>query len=297
MSTSSAPSASSALSQSAGAAAVPAQKWDPSLYGARASFVHRMAADLVDLLAPRPGEHVLDLGCGPGDLTATIQAAGATVVGLDASAAMIDAARRRHGASGPAFVVGDGQALDYESAFDAVFSNAALHWMPRADAVARGVARALRPGGRFVAEFGGHGCIAQVRAGVSEALRRRGEDPAAWLQWYFPNVAEYVAVLAAAGFDVRFAHRFDRPTPVEGDDGLAAWLRTFLPRLEEKLGAEWPAFAREVEASCAPALLREVPDVRDVADVADVENVPGARDGARVWVLDYVRLRVVAGRP
>jgi trans-aconitate methyltransferase len=289
-STSSASSASSASSQSA-AAAPPAQKWDPNLYGARASFVHRMAADLVDLLAPRPGEHVLDLGCGPGDLTATIHAAGATVVGLDASAAMIDAARQRYGAAGPAFVVGDGQALDYEGAFDAVFSNAALHWMPRADAVARGVARALRPGGRFVAEFGGQGCIAQVRAGVSGALRRRGEDPGAWLQWYFPNVAEYVAVLAAAGFDVLLAHRFDRPTPVEGDDGLATWLRTFLPRLEEKLGAEWPAFAREVETSCAPALLR------DARDVPGARDVPDARGGARVWVLDYVRLRVVAGRP
>jgi trans-aconitate methyltransferase len=256
------------------------QKWDPDLYGARASFVHRMAGDLVELLAPRPGERILDLGCGPGDLTAALHGAGAIVVGLDASAAMIASARARAGTAGPSFIVGDGQSLDYEGEFDAVFSNAALHWMPRASDVARGVARALRPGGRFVAEFGGRGCIARVRAGVSEALRRRGEAPDAWMRWYFPNVAEYVAVLAAAGFDVRLAHLFDRPTPVDGDDGLATWLRTFLPLLEDKLGDDWPAFVREVEDSCEPAL----------------RQGDASRPG-KPWVLDYVRLRVVAGRP
>jgi len=255
------------------------QKWDPNLYGARASFVHRMAGDLVELLAPKAGERVLDLGCGPGDLTTTLHGAGATVVGLDASPEMIATARARAGASGPSFVVGDGQSLSYDGEFDAVFSNAALHWMPRASDVARGVARALRPGGRFVAEFGGHGCVARVRAGVSEALQRRGEDPGAWLRWYFPNVAEYVAVLAAAGFDVRLAHLFDRPTPIDGDDGLATWLRTFLPPLEDELGADWPAFVREVEASCEPFLRQREPS------------------GQGRWVLDYVRLRVVAGRP
>jgi hypothetical protein len=146
--------------------------------------------------------------------------------------------------------------------------------MPRAADVAAGVARALRPGGRFVAEFGGRGCVAAVRDAVGGALARRGEDPGAWLRWYFPSVAEYVAVLDAAGLDVRFAHLFDRPTPVEGADGLAAWMRTFLPRLEPRLGADWPRFVAEVEAASAPKLRAE---------------------GG--WVLDYVRLRVVAVRP
>jgi trans-aconitate methyltransferase len=248
------------------------QSWDPDAYGKRMSFVHRMAADLVEVLAPKPGERVLDLGCGAGELATAIASAGATVVGLDASPEMIGAARRREPRL--EFVVGDGQALDYASEFDAVFSNAALHWMPRAAEVVRGVRRALRPGGRFVAEFGGHRCIAAVREGASEALRRRGEAPSAWLQWYFPPLAEYVALLAAEGFEVRFAHLFDRPTPVEGNDGLAIWLRTFAPRLAEKLGPDWEAFVREVEASCSPSL----------------------RHGDR-WVLDYVRLRVVACLP
>ena len=248
------------------------QRWDPDLYAARASFVHGMAADLVELLAPRAGERVLDLGCGTGELAASIARTGANVVGLDGSPEMIAAARRR--APDLEFVVGDGQALGYSAEFDAVFSNAALHWMLRADDVVRGVARALRPGGRFVAEFGGHGCIREVRDAVVEALLRRGEDPSEWLRWYFPNVAEYVALLAAARFEVRFAHLFDRPTPVHGDDGLAAWLRTFLPRLETKLGAGWDDFTREVERACAPRLRR-----------------------SDRWDLDYVRLRVVARLP
>ncbi|HEX3772343.1 MAG TPA: methyltransferase domain-containing protein [Polyangiaceae bacterium] len=259
------------------------QTWDPALYGARAAFVHTMAADLVTLLAPRAGEQVLDLGCGGGELALAIQATGASVVGVDGSAAMVEAARARAAgatASGraPSFVVGDGQALAYDGAFDAVFSNAALHWMPRAADVARGVFRALVPGGRFVAEFGGHGCIARLRAGVAEALVRRGEDPGAYLRWYFPRLSEYAALLADAGFEVRLAHLFDRPTPVDGADGLSAWLRTFLPVLEAKLGPAWPAFTGEVEASCAEALRKD-----------------GANGGS--WTLDYVRLRVVAVRP
>jgi trans-aconitate methyltransferase len=250
----------------------PPQSWDPALYAARASFVHRLAADLVDLLAPRPRERVLDLGCGAGELTERIAATGATVVGLDASPEMLDAARRR--APRLKFVAGDGQALRFDSEFDAVFSNAALHWMPRADDVAAGVARSLRPGGRFVAELGGRGCVATVCEAVAAALVRRGDDPGHWLRWYFPDVREYVTVLAAAGLDVRLAHLFERPTRVEGDEGLRQWLRTFLPRLEPHLGGSWTDFAREVETRCEPELRRE---------------------GG--WVLDYVRLRVVAVRP
>ena len=248
------------------------QKWDPAVYSAHASFVPRLASDLVDLLAPRARERVLDLGCGPGELSAKIAAAGATVVGLDASQAMIDAARRL--APELTFVVGDGQALPFASEFDAVFSNAALHWMPRATDVAAGVARGLRPGGRFVAEFGGKGCIATVRRAVAMALGRRGRDPADWLGWYFPDVPEYVEVLTAAGLTVRLAHLFDRPTPVEGDAGLRGWLRTFLPGLGTLLGDGWNDFAREVEQHCEPTLRRE---------------------GG--WLLDYVRLRIVAERP
>jgi trans-aconitate methyltransferase len=249
--------------------APPVQTWDPDLYRTRASFVHRIANDLVDLLAPQAGERVLDLGCGTGELTSAIAAAGATVIGLDASPEMIEAARRR--APDLPFVEGDGEALAYDAEFDAVFSNAALHWMRRADSVVRGVARALRPGGRFVGEFGGKGCIATIHAAVGDALRRLGEEPSTWVRWYFPDVAQYVGLLATAGFDVTFAHRFDRPTPIDGDDALVAWMGLFLAPLAAHLGTRWDPFAREVESACAPAL---------------------RHDGR--WVLDYVRLRFVA---
>jgi trans-aconitate methyltransferase len=246
-------------------------RWNPDRYDSHAAFVARLAADLVDLLAPRPGERVLDLGCGTGALSAQIARAGAAVVGLDASAEMVEAARQREPSL--RFVVGDAQALPFEGEFDAVFSNAALHWMPRAADVAAGVARSLRPGGRFVAELGGKGCIDAFLRAVSPALAARGEDPAAWVGWYFPDVAEYVGILTAAGLEVKLAHLFDRPTPVAGSDGLREWLRTFRPGLETRLGDGWSAFVREVEERCSPALRRD--------------------DG---WVLDYVRLRVVATR-
>lgn len=245
------------------------QKWDPDLYGARASFVHRIAGDLVDLLAPQPGERALDLGCGTGELTSAIAAAGASVVGLDESPEMIESARRR--APELTFVVGDGQALAYDGEFDAVFSNAALHWMLRADSVAKGIAKALRPGGRLVAEFGGKRCIATLHSAIDVALRRFGEEPTAWVQWYFPDVAEYVGVLAAAGFDVSFAQLFDRPTLLDGDDALVQWMGVFLSPLATHLGVRWEGFARDVEMACSPTL---------------------RRDGH--WVLDYVRIRVVA---
>jgi trans-aconitate methyltransferase len=246
-------------------------RWNPDRYDARASFVQRLAADLVDLLALGGSERVLDLGCGTGVFTAKIAATGAKVVGIDASPEMIEAARQRE--PGLTFVVGDGQALSFSGEFDAVFSNAALHWMPRANDVAAGIARSLRPGGRFVAELGGKGCLDRFLGAVLPALAARGEDPGAWVRWYFPDLAEYVAVLRAAGLDVTFAHLFERPTFVEGSDGLREWLRTFRPQLETRLGDGWSAFVRDVEERCQPAL---------------------RCDGG--WMLDYVRLRIVARR-
>src|SRR5882724_1016627 len=130
--------------------AVTAQSWNPAHYDRAGAFVPRLASDLIDLLAPQPGERVLDLGCGTGDLTQQLADAGARPFGLDASSDMVSAARRKH--PNLSFEVGDGQELRFDREFDAVFSNAALHWMPRAADVAAGVARALRPGGRFVAE-------------------------------------------------------------------------------------------------------------------------------------------------
>jgi len=251
------------------AAASPANRWDPALYDRRAAFVSQAASDLIDWLEPRAGEAILDLGCGTGELATAIAARGARVVGLDSSAEMIAVARER--APALEWVIGDGEALAFDATFDAVFSNAALHWMTRADAAARGIARALKPGGRLVAEFGGAGCVGTVCAAVARELAARGEDPARWLRWYFPTIAAYAAVLESAGLEPRTMTLFERPTRLAGADGLADWLQIFLAPLVTHLRDAWPAFVAAVETRCRPRLY----------------------DGAD-WILDYVRLRLRA---
>lgn len=192
--------------------------WDATLYDGRHDFVWKFGDSLVELLAPRPGERVLDVGCGTGHLTAKIATAGAEAVGLDPSAEMLAAARREYPQL--RFVEGDARGFDL-GAFDAVFSNAALHWVRPAEDAVRWIARALRPGGRFVAEFGGKGNVARIVAACG------GGTP----DWYNPGVAEYAGLLEAHGLEVRFATLFDRPTPLEG--GLRDWLRQFAPGVGE----------------------------------------------------------------
>jgi len=246
--------------------------WNHTLYDDRASFVSELAQDLVGWLRPQRGEKILDLGCGTGTLSAQIARQGALVTGVDSSADMIEGAREKYAEL--SFAVADGQALSYAAEFDAVFSNAALHWMPRAADVVRGVRRALVPGGRFVAEFGAAGNVATVTDVVSALLREWGVDPAPYVSWFFPTPAEYASLLEAQGLTVRALRYFERPTPVPGEDGLATWLSVFQPRLLADLGSRAPELCQKVSARCRPALFR---------------------DGR--WLLDYVRLRVVASRP
>ena len=247
------------------------QTWAPEAYQAKAGFVANLGRDLIALLDPRPGERVLDLGSGTGQLSAEIAAHGARVVGVDVSAEMVDAAERAHPEL--EFAVADGQRLEFEGEFDAVFSNAALHWMLDADAVARGIARALRPHGRFAAEFGGKRCVATIAEAAALELRARGCDPQAFPRWYFPDVLEYAGVLARAGFEPRLLHLFDRPTPLDGEQGLADWLGIFMTAARSELGDRWPGFVADVVERCRPRLYR---------------------DG--VWFADYTRLRLLATR-
>lgn len=247
------------------------QSWQPELYDQRASFVATLASDLIDVLDPVPGERILDVGCGTGTLTAQIAERGAQVVGVDLSPAMVDEAQRKY----PHLIwrALDGHELDYDGEFDAVFSNAALHWMPRADLVASGIARALEPGGRFVAEFGGAGCVATIRAALVGEMHALQLEPSEWLKWYFPNVDEYSKVLMGAGFRVERMTTFERPTVLAGEDGVADWVRVFCEPLVQHLGPAAPGFLERVQDRCRERLLR---------------------DG--VWTADYVRLRFVAQR-
>ncbi|HET7539316.1 MAG TPA: class I SAM-dependent methyltransferase [Polyangiaceae bacterium] len=246
--------------------------WNPVLYDDRAAFVSDLASDLVRWLAPRAGETILDLGCGTGTLTAQIARQGAHVTGVDRSAEMIESAREKY--CELSFEVADGQALGYSNQFDAVFSNAALHWMPRATDVLRGVERALRPGGRFVAEFGGAGCVATVINAVSEILREWAIDPAPYLAWFFPSPGRYAGLVEDSGLVVRELRYFERPTPVAGTDGLSTWLSLFQAELMKDLGTRWPELWIKASERCHSALFH---------------------DGQ--WWLDYVRLRVVATKP
>ena len=244
------------------------QTWDPERYAKNARFVADLAAPVLALLDPRSGERVLDLGCGDGVLTAQLAEAGCRVVGVDGSAEQIQVARER----GLDARVMDGQELEFEGEFDAVFSNAALHWMRRADAVIDGVWRALVPGGRFVGELGGHGCVARIVAALEAALARRGAAPVE--PWFFPSDDEYRRRLAARGFRVQTAELIPRPTPLPGD--IADWLETFAER-----------FLLAVPLGERKALLEEVREVL----------CPALCDDEGRWTADYVRLRFVATRP
>ncbi|MCC6763212.1 MAG: methyltransferase domain-containing protein [Deltaproteobacteria bacterium] len=245
------------------------QTWSPERYEKHARFVSDLGMPVVDLLAPRPGERILDLGCGDGVLTEKLAALGCDVVGVDASPAQVAGARAR----GLACEVADGERLRFAGEFDAVFSNAALHWMRRPDAVIAGVRRALKPGGRFVAEMGGHGCVAMIRSALARALAARGLDAAAYDPWFFPTADDYAARLARHGFRVESIALFPRPTPLPGD--VVGWLETF---------AE--SFLVAVPAADRPAFLAAVRDALR----------PTLADAAGAWTADYVRLRFAARR-
>ncbi len=246
------------------------QTWNSVDYGVHGGFVPELGRPVLALLEPVPGERILDLGCGDGALTEQLAAAGALVVGIDKSPNMIERARAR----GLDARVGTAETLSFASEFDAVFSNAALHWVPDQAAVLAGVWRALKPGGRFVGEMGGHGNIAAIVVALVAVLARRGLDGAALLPWTFPTAEEHAARLLAQGFAVESVTLFARPVPLPTD--MAGWLDTFANALLDPLG-ETDRIAARTEAA---ALLE-----------------PALRDREGRWTADYVRLRFVARRP
>ncbi len=249
------------------------QRWDPDRYAKNARFVSDLGSPIVELLAPRAGERVLDLGCGDGVLTQKLVSLGCDVVGVDSSAEQIEAAKIATGGAARLLVM-DGQRLELFEEFDAVFSNAALHWMKRADDVLAGVFRALKSGGRFVGELGGFGCVQTIRAALVEALDRRGVDGESRVPWYFPTADDYAARLEAAGLRVDSIALFPRSTPLPGD--VAGWLETFGESFTSALPVEArAAYVEEVQRAVEPKL----------------------RDPSGGWVADYVRLRFSASRP
>ncbi|MGE0178602.1 MAG: trans-aconitate 2-methyltransferase [Sphingomonas sp.] len=253
-------------------------QWSASDYAANGAFVPALGDAALALLNPQPGELILDLGCGDGVLTERIGTAGARAIGIDSSEAMVEAARAR----GVDAFVGDAETLDpaRETArfgrFDAIFSNAALHWMTAVDAVAASAFAMLREGGRFVGEMGGAGNIATIRAALRAELEARGykmpaEDPA----WY-PDPDSFAKVYCGAGFAELRAELIERPTPLPA--GIAGWVGTFRSGLLDSLMV--PEFERDDLAAAVEAR---------------VEDKLRQSDGS--WRADYVRLRFWMKRP
>jgi len=244
------------------------QGWDPARYAKHARFVSDLGAPVIDLLAPRAGEYILDLGCGDGALTARLMNYECTVLGIDASAEMIAAAK----ALGLEAKVADACSLQFESEFNAVFSNAALHWMDQPANVIAGVWRALKPGGRFVGEFGGYGNVASITTAIETRLSELSLSVPQ--PWFFPDVEQYSELLATQGFRVDHIELFPRPTPLPGD--IRDWLETF-----------------------CQVYFDVIPTARRAGVLAELweELRPVLCDSDDVWHVDYVRLRFAATKP
>ncbi len=245
-------------------------KWDSDLYDQKHSFVTKYGEGVLSLLDAKPGERILDVGCGSGHLTKQIADAGAEVIGLDSSPEMIATAKAAYPAL--TFLVADASDFAFDEPFDAIFSNAALHWVERAEAAVICMARVLKPGGRFVIEMGGKGNIAGIATSLERAIRRQhGREVKATN--YFPSIGQYASLLEKHGIEVTSAVLFDRPTKLEGgEEGLANWIRMF--RRELVIGfseSEQQAIFAEVKTALRERLFH---------------------DGT--WFADYRRLRITA---
>ena len=243
------------------------QRWNPAVYAENGSFVPSLGAGVLEWLAPQPGERILDLGCGDGQLTSKIAAAGAKVVGVDSSPEMVLGAIER----GIDARICNVEELSFAGEFDAVLSNAALHWVRDQDAMMDGVRRALKPGGRFVAEMGGHGNIAAIRVALMAVLDRSGCSGLEDGVNYYPTAEGYSTRLAAHGFSIEEIRLIPRPTPLPS--GMEAWLTTF----------------RRGVLDSVPLALRQV-----VIDETVALLKPALCDEEGNWTGDYVRLRFIA---
>jgi trans-aconitate methyltransferase len=245
--------------------------WNTALYEDKHAFVWEYGENLLQLLNPQPGESILDLGCGTGQLTEKIAQAGAEVMGIDQAPAMIEKAKENY--PHIRFDVADATNFHIEKPLDAVFSNAVLHWVKEADSAIASIHQSLKPGGRFVAEFGGKGNVQTIATALESALEAINISPQALNPWYFPSIGEYASLLEQQGFDVINAILFPRPTPLtEGEAGMANWIQMFASTFLTGLSSEQQIqVIRVVEEYLKPTLYQQ-----------------------GTWTADYRRIRIVA---
>ncbi len=244
--------------------------WNAELYKSKHLFVPQHGEDLITILNPKPKERILDLGCGTGELTNKIAQSGAAVIGLDSSAAMIESARNSY--PNIEFVLADAKDFSFEEKFDAVFSNAALHWIREAEKVVKCIANALHPNGRFVLEMGGKGNVEKIVCAVKEAIHEIESIEIEDI-WFFPSIGEYASLLEKYGFEVEYAVHFERPTKLEdGEVGLRNWVKMF----GAKMFAQVPQINQDEIIKHTETKLR--------AELFQNGN----------WYADYKRLRISA---
>jgi trans-aconitate methyltransferase len=247
-------------------------QWNAELYDSKHSFVSELGADLVELLSPKPGECILDLGCGTGHLTYKIASNKAAVIGIDSASTMIEQASQNYPRID--FSVIDARKLPFTEKFDAIFSNAVLHWIKEPEEVVIGINRALKPGGRFVAEFGGKGNVQAIVTAIYHALQKAGYPADAALSpWYFPSISEYGSLLEKHGLQLTFATLFERPTPLEdGEQGMQNWLKMFANSFFNGLSVDTHmSTLTDIENQLRPTLYKN-----------------------GTWFADYKRIRVIA---
>ena len=247
-------------------------KWNAELYDDKHAFVAQYGENVLELLDIKPGDHILDLGCGTGYLSDQIAQKGAVVTGIDNSPEMIKKAEQAYPDLN--FGVADASNFSFAEPFDAVFSNAVLHWVKDHDGMMQSVHDNLKPGGKFAAEFGGKGNMAKMIAATTTVMEKYGyHNTGLQKLWYFPSVSEYATRLEAHGFRVTFAAHFDRPTLLQdGRDGVANWLSQF--------GA---SFFKGIPADQLKIMFNEITDLLE----------PDYNKNGQ-WYADYTRLRFIA---
>jgi len=239
-------------------------KWNAADYARVGAFVAELGGAALDLLDPKPGERILDIGCGEGTLTRKIIERGATVLGVDSSPEMIAAAR----SNGVDALLLPAEDMQFFAEFDAAFSNATLHWVLQKEQAARAIFRALKPGSRFAGEMGGDGNLKRMRDALDEELIIRGYVPPVEASNWYASPDDFAAVYEAAGFREVDARLIERPTPIE--HGVAAWVATFRRGWLDRSG---------------------VPE----EERADIGTAVADRIGSNI--ADYVRLRFIMRKP